>query len=129
MCCCGCSIISSLMKRLGRTACCSDLFPSHTSEQLQRLAAGCAPRPKVNDTDASLAPPRLTLPQIPSPALASRPARHGFAMRGMCVAGEHRRGLIRPLPLKTNNPPLTARVAVVIDALIQPGDSTAALLP
>lgn len=47
MCGCGCSIISSLMKRLGRTACCSDLFSSHTSEQLQRLAAGCPPQPKV----------------------------------------------------------------------------------
>nr|XP_054591587.1 F-box/WD repeat-containing protein 7 isoform X1 [Nothobranchius furzeri] len=47
MCGCGCSIISSLMKRLGRTACCSDLLScSHTSEQLQRLATGCPPRPK-----------------------------------------------------------------------------------
>ncbi|XP_044047590.1 ABC transporter F family member 4-like [Siniperca chuatsi] len=46
MCGCGCSIISSLMKRLGRTACCSDLFSSHTSEQLQRLATGCPPQPK-----------------------------------------------------------------------------------
>lgn len=48
MCGCGCSIISSLMKRLGRTACCSDLLScSHTSEQLQRLATACPPRPKV----------------------------------------------------------------------------------
>ncbi|TKS68395.1 hypothetical protein D9C73_002457 [Collichthys lucidus] len=47
MCGCGCSIISSLMKRLGRTACCSDLFSSHTSEQLHRLATGCPPQPKV----------------------------------------------------------------------------------
>ncbi|XP_072240973.1 F-box/WD repeat-containing protein 7 isoform X2 [Leuresthes tenuis] len=47
MCGCGCSIISSLMKRLGCTACCSDLLScSHTSEQLQRLATGCPPRPK-----------------------------------------------------------------------------------
>ncbi|KAG7239756.1 hypothetical protein INR49_028405, partial [Caranx melampygus] len=47
MCGCGCSIISSLMKRLGRTACCSDLLScSHTSEQLQRLATGCPPQPK-----------------------------------------------------------------------------------
>lgn len=48
MCGCGCSIISSLMKRLGRTACCSDLLScSHTSEHLQRLAIGCPPRRKV----------------------------------------------------------------------------------
>ena len=47
MCGCGCSIISSLMKRLGRTACCSDLFVSHTSEQLQRLTTGCPSQPKV----------------------------------------------------------------------------------
>ncbi|TWW58798.1 hypothetical protein D4764_06G0003280 [Takifugu flavidus] len=46
MCGCGCSIISSLMKRLGCAVCCSDLFSSHTSEQLQRLAAGCPPQPK-----------------------------------------------------------------------------------
>ncbi|KAJ4944395.1 hypothetical protein JOQ06_012939, partial [Pogonophryne albipinna] len=46
MCGCGCSFISSLMKRLGRTTCCSDLFSSHTSEQLHRLATGCAPQPK-----------------------------------------------------------------------------------
>lgn len=48
MCGCGCSIISSLMKRLGRTACCSDLLScSHTSEHLQRLALGCPPQRKV----------------------------------------------------------------------------------
>ncbi|CAM9215874.1 unnamed protein product [Lampetra planeri] len=47
MCGCGCSIISSLMKRLGRTTCCSDLLScSHTSEQLQRLSNGCQPQPK-----------------------------------------------------------------------------------
>ncbi|KAK5865698.1 hypothetical protein PBY51_019947 [Eleginops maclovinus] len=46
MCGCGCSFISSLMKRLGRTTCCSDLFSSHTSEQLHRLATGCPPQPK-----------------------------------------------------------------------------------
>lgn len=57
MCGCGCSIISSLMKRLGRTACCSDLFPSHTSEQLQRLATGCAPQPKVTARTAPTHPP------------------------------------------------------------------------
>ncbi|KAK7929141.1 hypothetical protein WMY93_005536 [Mugilogobius chulae] len=49
MCGCGCSIISSLMKRLGRSACCSDLLScSHTSEQLQRLATGCPPRPSIS---------------------------------------------------------------------------------
>lgn len=48
MCGCGCSIISSLMKRLGRTACCSDLLScSHTSETLQRLSTSCPPRTKV----------------------------------------------------------------------------------
>ncbi|XP_028974315.2 F-box/WD repeat-containing protein 7 isoform X2 [Esox lucius] len=48
MCGCGCSFISSLMKRLGRSACCSDLLScSHTSEQLQRLATGC-PSPAKN---------------------------------------------------------------------------------
>ncbi|XP_077088522.1 F-box/WD repeat-containing protein 7 isoform X1 [Siphateles boraxobius] len=47
MCGCGCSIISSLMKRLGRSACCSDLLScSHTSEHLQRLATGCPPQHK-----------------------------------------------------------------------------------
>ncbi|KAK9540567.1 hypothetical protein VZT92_003009 [Zoarces viviparus] len=56
MCGCGCSFISSLMKRLGRTACCSDLFSSHTSEQLQRLAAGCPPQPKVTDGATSASP-------------------------------------------------------------------------
>uniref|UniRef100_A0AAY4AB74 F-box/WD repeat-containing protein 7 n=1 Tax=Denticeps clupeoides TaxID=299321 RepID=A0AAY4AB74_9TELE len=46
MCGCGCSIISSLMKRLGRSACCSDLLScSHTSEHLQCLATGCQPHP------------------------------------------------------------------------------------
>ena len=51
MCGCGCSIISSLMKRLGRTACCSDLLScSHTSEQLQRLASGCPPQPQAKVT-------------------------------------------------------------------------------
>ncbi|CAL8331313.1 unnamed protein product [Lota lota] len=45
MCGCGCSFISSLMKRLSRTACCSDLLScSHTSEQLHRLATD-RPRP------------------------------------------------------------------------------------
>lgn len=70
MCGCGCSIISSLMKRLGRTACCSDLFPSHTSEQLQRLATGCAPQPKVT---AWTAPTRPPIQPHPCP-LASRSA-------------------------------------------------------
>lgn len=56
MCGCGCSIISSLMKRLGCAVCCSDLFPSHTSEQLQRLAAGCRPQPKVTPTRSHLCP-------------------------------------------------------------------------
>ncbi|XP_008396813.2 F-box/WD repeat-containing protein 7 isoform X1 [Poecilia reticulata] len=47
MCGCGCSIISSLMKRLGRSACCSDLLScSQTSEQLQRLAADRPPPSK-----------------------------------------------------------------------------------
>lgn len=56
MCGCGCSIISSLMKRLGCAVCCSDLFSSHTSEQLQRLAAGCPPQPKVTPTRSHLCP-------------------------------------------------------------------------
>lgn len=56
MCGCGCSIISSLMKRLGCAVCCSDLFSSHTSEQLQRLAAGCRPQPKVTPTRSHLCP-------------------------------------------------------------------------
>ncbi|XP_039549777.1 F-box/WD repeat-containing protein 7 isoform X1 [Pimephales promelas] len=35
------------MKRLGRSACCSDLLScSHTSEHLQRLATGCPPQHK-----------------------------------------------------------------------------------
>lgn len=51
MCGCGCSIISSLMKRLGRSACCSDLLScSHTSEHLQRLATGCPPQHKVTSS-------------------------------------------------------------------------------
>ncbi len=51
MCGCGCSIISSLMKRLGRSACCSDLLScSHTSEHLQHLATGCPPRHKVTSS-------------------------------------------------------------------------------
>uniref|UniRef100_A0A7M4EPC6 F-box/WD repeat-containing protein 7 n=2 Tax=Crocodylus porosus TaxID=8502 RepID=A0A7M4EPC6_CROPO len=49
MCCCGCSIISSLMKRLGRSTCCSDLLSfSHTSDQLQRLSIECPNQPKKN---------------------------------------------------------------------------------
>lgn len=56
MCGCGCSIISSLMKRLGCAVCCSDLFSSHTSEQLQWLAAGCRPQPKVTPTRSHLCP-------------------------------------------------------------------------
>ncbi|KAL4640408.1 F-box/WD repeat-containing protein 7 [Arapaima gigas] len=48
MCGCGCSILSSLMKRLGRSACCSDLLSCrHAPEHLQCLAAGCPPPPKV----------------------------------------------------------------------------------
>lgn len=48
MCGCGCSIISSLMKRLNRSTCCSDLFScSHTSDQLQRLSIECPRQPKV----------------------------------------------------------------------------------
>lgn len=48
MCGCGCSIISSLMKRLSRSTCCSDLFScSHTSDQLQRLSIECPRQPKV----------------------------------------------------------------------------------
>ncbi|KAK1792121.1 hypothetical protein P4O66_001898 [Electrophorus voltai] len=48
MCGCGCGIISSLMKRLGRTACCSHLLScSQASDQLQRLAARCPTQPKV----------------------------------------------------------------------------------
>lgn len=48
MCGCGCSIISSLMKRLSRSTCCSDLFfCSHTSDQLQRLSIECPRQPKV----------------------------------------------------------------------------------
>lgn len=65
MCGCGCSIISSLMKRLGRTACCSDLLScSHsTSEQLQRLATGCPPQPKVTALSAvtTFTPPDQTI--------------------------------------------------------------------
>lgn len=57
MCGCGCSIISSLMKRLGCAVCCSDLFSRHTSEQLQRLAAGCPPQPKVTPPRSHLCPP------------------------------------------------------------------------
>lgn len=60
MCGCGCSIISSLMKRLGRTACCSDLFSSHTSEQLQRLATGCPPQPKVTMRQRPLTQPHVS---------------------------------------------------------------------
>lgn len=56
MCGCGCSIISSLMKRLGCAVCCSDLFSSHTSEQLQRLAAGCPPQRKVTPPRSHLCP-------------------------------------------------------------------------
>ncbi|XP_062992337.1 F-box/WD repeat-containing protein 7 isoform X1 [Elgaria multicarinata webbii] len=49
MCGCGCSIISSLMKRLGRSTCCSDLLScSHTSDQLQRLSIECLNQPKKN---------------------------------------------------------------------------------
>ncbi|KAM9579388.1 F-box/WD repeat-containing protein 7 isoform 5-T5 [Guaruba guarouba] len=49
MCGCGCSIISSLMKRLGCSTCCSNLLScSHTSEQLQRLSFECLNRPKKN---------------------------------------------------------------------------------
>ncbi|XP_028600718.2 F-box/WD repeat-containing protein 7 isoform X1 [Podarcis muralis] len=49
MCGCGCSIISSLMKRLGRSTCCSDLLScSHTSDQLQRLSIECPNQPKKN---------------------------------------------------------------------------------
>ncbi|GAA6228097.1 F-box/WD repeat-containing protein 7 isoform X1 [Lates japonicus] len=62
MCGCGCSIISSLMKRLGRTACCSDLLScSHTSEQLQRLATGCPPQPKVTVRQRPPTQPHLCL--------------------------------------------------------------------
>ncbi|CAN0057494.1 unnamed protein product [Bubo scandiacus] len=49
MCGCGCSIISSLMKRLGCSTCCSNLLScSHTSEQLQRLSIECLNQPKKN---------------------------------------------------------------------------------
>lgn len=48
MCGCGCSIIFSLMKRLSRSTCCSELFScSHTSDQLQRLSIECPRQPKV----------------------------------------------------------------------------------
>ncbi|KAM5230001.1 F-box/WD repeat-containing protein 7 isoform 1-T1 [Hipposideros larvatus] len=54
MCGCGCSIISSLMKRLSRSTCCSDLFScSHTSDQLQRLSIECPRQPKNVKTFAS----------------------------------------------------------------------------
>nr|KAF6346521.1 F-box and WD repeat domain containing 7 [Pipistrellus kuhlii] len=54
MCGCGCSIISSLMKRLSRSTCCSDLFScSHTSDQLQRLSSECPRQPKNVKTFAS----------------------------------------------------------------------------
>ncbi|XP_032990139.1 F-box/WD repeat-containing protein 7 isoform X1 [Rhinolophus ferrumequinum] len=54
MCGCGCSIISSLMKRLNRSTCCSDLFScSHTSDQLQRLSIDCPRQPKNVKTFAS----------------------------------------------------------------------------
>ncbi|CAL8286398.1 unnamed protein product [Arctogadus glacialis] len=63
MCGCGCSFISSLMKRLSRTACCSDLLScSHTSEQLHRLA-----------TDR----PRLAQSWIKGPAI-----KGGFVVNG-----------------------------------------------
>ncbi|XP_058048138.1 F-box/WD repeat-containing protein 7 isoform X7 [Ahaetulla prasina] len=49
MCGCGCSIISSLMKRLGRSTCCSDLLScSHTSDQLQKLSIKYPNQPKKN---------------------------------------------------------------------------------
>lgn len=48
MCGCGCSIISSLMKRLSRSTCCSELFScSHIPDQLQRLSIECPRQPKV----------------------------------------------------------------------------------
>lgn len=54
MCGCGCSIISTLMKRLGRSTCCSDLLScSHTSEHLQRLATRCPPPTKVTPAPQS----------------------------------------------------------------------------
>jgi len=75
MCGCGCSsFISSLMKRLGRTACCSDLFSSRTSEQLQRLAAGCAPQPKVTMPRRPLTAPRPPAVHALSPVCDARNA-------------------------------------------------------
>ncbi|KAG5198472.1 hypothetical protein MJG53_014204 [Ovis ammon polii x Ovis aries] len=54
MCGCGCSVVSSLMKRLSRSTCCSDLFSgSHTSDQLQRLSTECPRQPKNVKTFAS----------------------------------------------------------------------------
>lgn len=48
MCGCGCSIISSLMKRLSRSTFCSEFFScSHTPDQLQRLSIECPRQPKV----------------------------------------------------------------------------------
>lgn len=48
MCGCGCSVVSSLMKRLSRSTCCYNLFSaSHTSDQLQRLSIECPRQPKV----------------------------------------------------------------------------------
>ncbi|XP_075716466.1 F-box/WD repeat-containing protein 7 isoform X2 [Rhinoderma darwinii] len=54
MCGCGCSIISSLMKRLGRSTCCSDLLScSYPSDPLQRLSFECLSQPKNVKTFAS----------------------------------------------------------------------------
>ncbi|XP_038611210.1 F-box/WD repeat-containing protein 7 isoform X1 [Tachyglossus aculeatus] len=54
MCGCGCSVLSSLMKRLGRSTCCSDLLScSHTGDQLQRLSIERPRQPKNVKTFAS----------------------------------------------------------------------------
>ncbi|KAJ8335673.1 hypothetical protein SKAU_G00390150 [Synaphobranchus kaupii] len=81
MCGCGCSIISSLMKRLGRSACCSDLLAcGHAPDRLQRLATGCPPPPKPGPVSRSRRPSRaVLLVDPPPPAFVQRSVRQESA--------------------------------------------------
>ena len=140
MCGCGCSIISSLMKRLGRTACCSDLFTSHTSEQLQRLATGCPPQPKVTMRQRPVTQPHLCLHFPPDqPAVYSlwlitrvqcrkhmgpdgrKPRVWNTASLFICFAC--------PKRFLRYESCTTRESGAVIDSLIEPGDLMAVSLP
>lgn len=141
MCGCGCSIISSLMKRLGRTACCSDLFSSHTSEQLHRLATGCPPQPKVTMRQRPLDQTHPYPHDSPiQPAVCLFWLITPCAMQETYGAWQH---IAESTACEVQRPCLSALLvwclrykncaarqsSAVIDSLMEPGDLMAVLLP